>query len=119
VWGGRESLVSIACACANFSEIFSESDTSLRMSITINITTRVPPLGLDAKMSACVDGFDAAVSFSLGKLGLENIALEKEQRSAIKAIYKFLCVLLQAMAKVSATRPSPLSWTISSASLKC
>jgi len=41
------------------------------MSIKLNTTMRVTPLQLDA-------GFDAAVTFSLGKLGLESIAMKKE-----------------------------------------
>jgi len=65
-----------------FPEFFWNPDTSLRTSVALNATTRVLPLGLKA-----------VVTFSLGKLGLESIAM-KEQRSAINAIYKFLCVRL-------------------------
>jgi len=72
--GGRESLVSIVCACTNFSEIFRNPDTSLRTSVMLNTTTRVPPLSLDA-----------AVTFSLGKLGLaiEGAALTIYERKEV------------------------------------
>ena len=42
------------------------------------------------------DRFDAAISFSLEKLGLPNLTLEKEQRLAVKAVYDgndtFVCL---------------------------
>jgi len=71
VWG-RERAFGISCLCMRqFFPKFSKSGYSLRMSIKLNTTMRVTPLQLDA-------GFDAAVTFSLGKLGLESIAMKKE-----------------------------------------
>ena len=46
--------------------------------------------------ASCEDSFSSAIAFSLEKLGLPDVTLKAEQRSAIKAIYEgrdvFVCL---------------------------